>query len=493
MGKYIKRKNLTPEQYWMANKTMTIVLMVCYAIYAVVELSNHHLDLYGKVRIGMYLVFAVGNYYMLKVNGKTKRAMLIMAFSFLFAYVLLVLNNGVVSMIMAFPALLGFMLYMNSVLVGIGSICSLILCIVKGIMVQQSGDSVAVGYAVLIIIGFMVCIYTSYKAIATLYEYNLQDQAVIMAEAEHRKEVAEVVSGIVKKMESDFQEVVSELEEMNVEMGSADDTMDSIARSSDKTAQAVNHQADMTSHIQIRLEETNQLAVEAQQTTDELENVVNGGKQFADNLQEQSEVVDQNISDISDTVRILVENVEKVSGITDSILNISSQTNLLALNASIEAARAGEAGRGFAVVADEIRKLAEETKVSTEKITEIIDQLTKVTNETQIGIKESVEAIEIQREHVKDVTDSFVKVENGMQILRQNVSHMKVEVESVLDANKEIVDSILLLSSSSEQVSASTQTCKVTIDNAFEGLNKFTETIEGTFDQLKVLKTKTQE
>ena len=32
MGKYIKRKNLTPEQYWMANKTMTIVLMVCYAI-----------------------------------------------------------------------------------------------------------------------------------------------------------------------------------------------------------------------------------------------------------------------------------------------------------------------------------------------------------------------------------------------------------------------------------------------------------------------------
>lgn len=56
----------------------------------------------------------------------------------------------------------------------------------------------------LIIIGFMVCIYTSYKAIATLYEYNLQDQAVIMAEAKHREEVAEVVSGIVKKMESDF-------------------------------------------------------------------------------------------------------------------------------------------------------------------------------------------------------------------------------------------------------------------------------------------------
>ena len=87
MGKYIKRKNLTPDQYWMANKTMTVVLMVCYIIYAVVELSNHHLDMFGKVRIGMYVVFAIGNFYMLKVNGRTKRAMLIMAFSFIFSYI----------------------------------------------------------------------------------------------------------------------------------------------------------------------------------------------------------------------------------------------------------------------------------------------------------------------------------------------------------------------------------------------------------------------
>ena len=493
MGKYIKRKKLTPDQYWMANKTMTVILMVCYAIYAVVEFSNHHIDVFGKVRIGMYFIFAVGNFYMLKVNGRTKRAMLIMAFSFLFAYSLLVMNNGVVSMIMAFPALIGFMLYMNSLLVGIGCLCSLILCIVKGILVMQSGDSVAVGYATLIIIGFIVCIYASYKAIAMLYEYNLQDQAVIAAEAKHRAEVAEVVSGIVEKMDVDFREVVDGLEEMNITMGSANDAMDSIAESSEQTAQAVNHQADMTSHIQDRLEETNHLAVDAQQTTDNLQSVVTDGMQFADNLQEQSDFVDQNISCISETVQLLVENVQKVSGITDSILNISSQTNLLALNASIEAARAGEAGRGFAVVADEIRKLAEETKISTEKITEIINQLTKVTNETQTGIEESVEAIEIQRKHVKNVTDSFVRVENGMQTLRQNVNHMKKEVESVLDANREIVDSILLLSSSSEEVSASTQTCKCTIDNAFESLNKFTETIEGTFEQLKVLRIKTQE
>ena len=493
MGKFIKRKQLTPEQYWMANRTMTIILMVCYLIYLVVELSNHHVDTFAKVRMGIYIVFAVGNAFMLKVNGRTKRAMLIMAFSFLFAYSLLVMNNGVVSMAMAFPALIGFMLYMNSLVVVIGCFCSLILCSIKGILVMQTGDTVAVGYATLIIIGFAVATYASYQAIAILYEYNLQDQEVITAEARHRAEVANVVSGIVEKIDMDFREVVSGLEEMNVSMASANDAMDSIAGSSENTAQAVNHQADMTGQIQERLEVTNELASEAKDTTDKLRVVVAEGKHLADNLQEQSNLVDQNITRISDTVEVLVENVQKVSGITDSILNISSQTNLLALNASIEAARAGEAGKGFAVVADEIRKLAEETKVSTEKITTIINELTKVTSETQAGIEESAESINVQREHVREVNNSFTQVESGMQTLEQNVVNMSSEVESVLDANREIVDSISLLSASSEEVSAGTQTCKATIEDAFTNLGRFTNIIDGTFEELQTLKATAQE
>ena len=493
MGKFVKRKNLTPEQYWMANKTMAIILTVCYLIYLIVELSNHHVDVFAKLRMGIYVVFAIGNFFMIKVNGRTKRAMLIMALSFLLTYGLLVFDNGVVSMVTAFPALIGFMLYMNSNLVGIGCLVTLIICVVKGVTIAATVDASIIGYCTLIIASFIVCIYASYKAIAILYEYNLQDQAVISAEADRRAEVAEVVAGIVERMDTDFREVVDGLGEMNDAMSSANLAMDEISGSSENTAHAVNRQADMTSQIQERLEVTNELALNAKDTTVKLTSVVVDGKHLADDLQEQSDLVDQNINRISDTVQLLVENVSKVSGITDSILNISSQTNLLALNASIEAARAGEAGKGFAVVADEIRKLAEETKISTEKITAIINELTKVTNETQAGIEESVEAINLQRKHVVEVNNSFTEVEQGMAGLQSDVVSMSREVESVLDANKQIVESISLLSATSEEVSAGTQTCKDTIITTAENLDKFSTKIDGAFEQLQALKATTQE
>ena len=297
-----------------------------------------------------------------------------------------------------------------------------------------------------------------------------------------------MVSEVTEQLNEQFHSVVAELQNINGAVESADEAMMNIAESAESTSEAVSNQADMTEQIQLRLERNTDTAESAKQITEELRGTIISGKKLADDLQLQSDLVDKNTAKISGTVEELVKNVEKVSNISASILNISSQTNLLALNASIEAARAGEAGRGFAVVADEIRKLAEETRVSTEQITDIINELNLVTNETKEGIEQSAESINVQRERVEQVNTSCIRMEAGMEALHTGVGSISNEMKEVYHANKIIVDSVSLLSATTEEVSVGAQTSKDTLDSVNISLKGFSEMIEGTFEQLQELR-----
>ena len=493
MGKLIQRKALTPSQYARANKVLMVIMILSYITYVIVEILNSNkfgFTLATQIRCGLYILAAIAGCIVYKLKKEEKFCMLFIAISFGITYPTLVLSNGVVVMTLIFPVLLGFMIYLNSSLVLISIGIVMVTGVVKSIMV--SGDSELFGYAILIMTGFFVCIYGSVRSILMLIAFGNEDHSVIKSEAERREEVAQTVSAIVHKMDSDFRGMLDDLNTVNDAMGSAEGAMNDISNSTESTASAVGTQANSTSHIQHNLELTNTLATEAREITANLSDVIVSGKQLADDLQVQSDLVDQNITNISNTVNELVQNVQRVHGITDSILNISSQTNLLALNASIEAARAGDAGRGFAVVADEIRSLAEETKISTEKITAIINELTEVTTKTQAGIIESSNSINEQRQKVLLVNDSFTEVENGMEQLQGSVEVMSANIESVLTANTQIVDSICLLSAASDEVSAGTLTCKETITTAFENLSKFSSNVNETFEQLQILRETTE-
>ena len=138
----------------------------------------------------------------------------------------------------------------------------------------------------------------------------------------------------------------------------------------------------------------------------------------------------------------LSEQTSQIGNITNLVSELANQTNLLALNAAVEAARAGEHGKGFAVVAAEIRKLADQSKKSAERINTLVLDIQNATNATVMAMEEGAKTLGAGAHQTHRTADAFDRLAASITTVSESAQQTSLNVKQQVAAVGQVVEAM---------------------------------------------------
>lgn len=278
-------------------------------------------------------------------------------------------------------------------------------------------------------------------------------------------------------------------------------TSDNVSESIQETANGVNSQATSLANINEavfafgeKLDDLVKSIEEIDQQANSINQMSLQGNQDMESLINAIDKMENTFKDFTMKISGLTESIGEITSITNLINGIAEQTNLLALNAAIEAARAGEAGKGFGVVAGEIRKLAEQTQNASQEINHLIDEITgdastivdqtdglhndlnmqvNVINQAITAYQNIVQAVEAISIKIQQANNEFVAINHEKSAIQTRVEEASAVAEEVSASSEEISAASEELSASSAEVYQSAEKVKDLVQEMIHQINNF--------------------
>jgi methyl-accepting chemotaxis protein len=262
-----------------------------------------------------------------------------------------------------------------------------------------------------------------------------------------RDELGDLTAG-VRALAETLRATAGTLRDASVKMA---DAGQALTRTAGEQSQLLRQHASAVEDAAASAEEIRQTSETAAQRADAvLEAAVRAG-QLGDSgesavrqtLEAMGEIRDH-VVEMGEQMALVAERAHQISGITQSVKDIADSSNMLALNAAIEAVRSGEQGKGFALVAREMRSLADQSIKATERVREILDDVSvaitqataissRGTQRIETGLGQLTQSGESVRALARMVTESSQSAQLIAAAVRQQNAGIVQIVRSIAD------------------------------------------------------------
>ncbi|HQD27914.1 methyl-accepting chemotaxis protein [Acetivibrio saccincola] len=271
------------------------------------------------------------------------------------------------------------------------------------------------------------------------------------------------------------QTVSASAEQATLAMDDIAKTMDDIAKGASEQASQAQKGVEMVDNLSEQIDSVYESYSGITEETRKITELNNIGLDSVNILRAKSKENSDTAEKIFAVIRKLTDTTQDIGLFVESIENIAEQTNLLALNAAIEAARAGEAGKGFAVVAEEVRKLADQSRQSTEEISLLMQSIQEESNLAIKSMETMKKVSQEQNEAVNKTGDAFNNIANAINYIIEKINDVNQSVNKMQNDKVQVNTAIENISSVSEETAAASQEVAATTEHELKALENIRE------------------